>query len=99
MMDLGLKNCTALVAGASKGLGKACAKALADEGVKVFICARDYEALKKTAEEIGAVDFLAMDVSKAEPVKQLIRKATDALGGLHILVTNAGGPPTGPFEK
>src|SRR5262245_4557083 len=53
-MDLGLKGCKASIAGASKGLGKACAKALADEGARVFICARDKVELKRAAAELGA---------------------------------------------
>jgi 3-oxoacyl-[acyl-carrier protein] reductase len=54
-MDLGLKNCRAFVAGASKGLGKACAKSLADEGARVFICSRNTADIKQAATEIGAV--------------------------------------------
>ena len=53
-MDLGLKDCKAFVAGASKGLGKACAKALAGEGARVFICSRNEAELKQAAAEIGA---------------------------------------------
>jgi 3-oxoacyl-[acyl-carrier protein] reductase len=98
-MDLGLKNCRAFVTGASKGLGKACAKSLADEGARVFICARNAADIKQTAEEIGAIGGSAADLSKADEVKRVVDEAVAALGGLDILVTNAGGPPTGPFEK
>jgi 3-oxoacyl-[acyl-carrier protein] reductase len=62
-MDLGLKDCKAFIAGASKGLGKACAKALADEGARIFICARNKEALKRVASECDAAGFSAADVS------------------------------------
>src|SRR3984957_17754424 len=62
-MDLGLKGCKALVAGASKGLGKACAKALIDEGTRVFICSRNAAELERTAAEINAVGYSAADVS------------------------------------
>jgi 3-oxoacyl-[acyl-carrier protein] reductase len=98
-MDLGLKGCRALVAGASKGLGKACAKSLADEGARVFICARNADEIKKTAAEIGASGFAAADVSKPAEIKRLVGEAVAALGGLDILITNAGGPPTGHFDK
>jgi len=98
-MDLGLKDCRAFVAGASKGLGKACAKSLADEGARVFVCARDAERIKRVAAEIRAVGCSAADVSRAAEVKRVVAEAIAALDGLDILVTNAGGPPTGPFEK
>jgi 3-oxoacyl-[acyl-carrier protein] reductase len=98
-MDLGLKNCRAFVAGASKGLGKACAKSLADEGARVFICSRNTADIKQAATEIGAVGSSAADLSKADDIKRVIAEAIAVLGGLDILVTNAGGPPTGPFEK
>lgn len=97
-MDLGLKGCRALVAGASKGLGKACALSLAKEGAKVFICSRNLRDIESTAAEIGALGFAAADVSRAEDVHRLVAQAIDTLGGLDILVTNAGGPPTGPFD-
>lgn len=98
-MDLGLKGCKAFVAGASKGLGKACAKALADEGVQVFICSRNLAELEKTAKEVNAHGYAAADVSRSDEVKHVMSQAIKALGGLDILVTNAGGPPTGPFER
>jgi 3-oxoacyl-[acyl-carrier protein] reductase len=98
-MNLGLKDCRALVAGASKGLGKACAKSLADEGARVFVCSRDAEEIKRAAGEIGASGWSAADVSQAAEVKRVVAEASAALGGLDILVTNAGGPPTGPFDK
>src|SRR5580704_5168520 len=98
-MDLGLKGRKALVAGASKGLGKACAKALVDEGARVFICSRNADELKRAAAEIGAVGYSAADVSRPAEVKRVVAEAIAALGGLDCLVTNAGGPPTAPFEK
>jgi 3-oxoacyl-[acyl-carrier protein] reductase len=97
-MDLGLKGCKAFLAGASKGLGKACAKALADEGVRVFICSRNANELEKTAKEVNAYGYAAADVSRPDEVKRVVAEGIKALGGLDILVTNAGGPPTGPFE-
>jgi 3-oxoacyl-[acyl-carrier protein] reductase len=97
-MDLGLTDCKAFVAGASKGLGKACAKALAGEGARVFICSRNAEETAKAAADIGAAGFSAADVSRPAEVERVIAAAVAALGGLDILVTNAGGPPTGDFE-
>ena len=90
-MDFGLKDCKALVAGASKGLGKACAKALAGEGARVFICSRNVEELRRAAAEIGVTGY-------AE-VKRIVAEAIAALDGLDCLVTNAGGPPTAAFDK
>jgi 3-oxoacyl-[acyl-carrier protein] reductase len=98
-MNLGLKECKVFVAGASKGLGKACAKALAEEGARVFICARNNEDLKRAAAEFGAVGYSAADVSLAAEVKRVMSDAVAALGGLDCLVTNAGGPPTARFEE
>ena len=98
-MDLGLKDCTAFIAGASRGLGKACAKALADEGARVFICARNADALARAAAEIGAAGWCAADVSQAAEVKRVVADASARLGGLDCLVTNAGGPPTAPFDR
>jgi 3-oxoacyl-[acyl-carrier protein] reductase len=98
-MDLGLKNCRAFVAGASKGLGKACAKSLADEGAGVFVCSRNANEIEQAAKEIGASGFSAADVSRPADVKRVVADAIENLGGLDILVTNAGGPPTGAFDK
>jgi len=98
-MDLGLKNCRAFVAGASKGLGKACAKSLADEGVRVFVCSRNADEIKQAATEVGAAGFSTADVSRPADVKRVVAEAIENLGGLDILITNAGGPPTGPFDK
>jgi 3-oxoacyl-[acyl-carrier protein] reductase len=98
-MDLGLKDCKAFVAGASKGLGLACAAALAREGARVFICARNAAALARAAEEIRAAGHAAADVSQPAEVTRVMAEAIAALGGLDCLVTNAGGPPTAPFEK
>jgi 3-oxoacyl-[acyl-carrier protein] reductase len=98
-MDLALKNCRAFIAGASRGLGKACAKALADEGARVFICSRNAGELKRAAAELGAAGYSAADLSRTEEVKRAMADAIIALGGLDCLVTNAGGPPTAPFEQ
>jgi 3-oxoacyl-[acyl-carrier protein] reductase len=98
-MNLGLKDCKAFISGASKGLGKACAKALADEGARVFICARNKKELERAAGEVGATGHSVADVSRPAEVKRVMAEAITALGGLDCLITNAGGPPTAPFEK
>ncbi|MBW2366793.1 MAG: SDR family oxidoreductase [Deltaproteobacteria bacterium] len=101
-MDLGIKDKIALVAASSKGLGRACAEAIASEGAKVVICARDADILSKTQAEIAAVtgsEILAIpaDLTRADHIKTLVQKTIKRFGGLHILVTNAGGPPPGSF--
>jgi 3-oxoacyl-[acyl-carrier protein] reductase len=98
-MDLDLKDCRALIVGASKGLGKACARSLAKEGARVFICSRNAEGLKRAAVEVGVAGYAAADVSRSADVKRVVAEAIAALGGLDCLVTNAGGPPTASFEK
>ena len=93
-MDLGLKGRVALVTGASRGIGKACALVLAEEGCNVAICARGKEALEKAAEEIRAkgVEVLAVqaDMTKPEDVKKFVAQAAEKFGRIDILVNNAG---------
>ncbi|TME05318.1 MAG: SDR family NAD(P)-dependent oxidoreductase, partial [Chloroflexi bacterium] len=97
-MDLGLAGRKAFVAAASKGLGLACAKALAGEGARVFVVSRDARAIEAAAKEVGAAGWKAADVSKAGEPEAAIEAAVAALGGLDILVVNAGGPPAGTFQ-
>jgi 3-oxoacyl-[acyl-carrier protein] reductase len=102
-MELGLKGRPALVAAASRGLGRACAASLAAEGARVAICARDRGALDAAREEIAEatgsmVVAIPADVSREEDAVRFVREGTEALGGCEILVANAGGPPTGAFE-
>jgi 3-oxoacyl-[acyl-carrier protein] reductase len=97
-MDLGIAQRKAAVAAASTGLGFASAKALADEGVQVAICGRDKERITEAAAQIGPLCIpLVHDVSSAEGGADFVSAAMEALGGLDILVTNAGGPPAGNF--
>lgn len=98
-MDLGLKDTRALVTAASKGLGRACASALVAEGARVFIVSRDEERLRDTEREIGAAGHLAVDLSQPGGPERAVEAAVAALGGLDILVCNAGGPPPGTFES
>jgi 3-oxoacyl-[acyl-carrier protein] reductase len=94
-LDLGLGGRRALVVAASKGLGRACAVGLMAEGARVFISSRDPA---KTAKEIGAVGSLAADVSIEGEPERLVHAAVEALGGLDVLIVNAGGPPPGTFQ-
>ncbi len=97
-MDLGLKDKVAIIGGASKGLGRACAQVLAEEGAKVTICSRTSADLEKAADEIrsstGAeVLTYAADLDKLESITGLISATVEKFGGLDILVNNSGGPP------
>jgi 3-oxoacyl-[acyl-carrier protein] reductase len=100
-MDLGIEGRTALVCAASKGLGRACAIALAQEAVNVTIVARGKEALEATADDIRAlrpdivVNAVAADITTPEGRA----KALAACGMPDILITNAGGPPSGDFRN
>ncbi|MBA3656486.1 MAG: SDR family oxidoreductase [Gemmatimonadaceae bacterium] len=102
-MDLGLKGKVALVAAASKGLGRAVAEELAAEGCKVVICARDSAVLDQTAKEISAqhsaqVLPVMADVSESAGIRAVFATAIAKFGAIDIVVTNAGGPPSGKFE-
>jgi 3-oxoacyl-[acyl-carrier protein] reductase len=99
-MDLGITGRRAAVAAASAGLGFASAKALADEGVAVAICGRDRARIDDAAAAIGNVCVpLVADVGDAAGAGAFVAAATEALGGIDILVTNAGGPPPGTFAS
>ena len=103
-MDLGLKGKAAFVAAASKGLGRAIAEELAAEGVDLFLCARGEDALMKTCDEIARssgvrVEAMTVDVSREADTRAAVRAAIARFGKVDILVTNAGGPPSGKFES
>lgn len=95
-MDLELDGRRAVVAAASSGLGFAAARALTREGASVAICGRNLERLRHAADEIGAV-AVPMDVSTSEGAAAFVEATREELGGVDILVTNAGGPPPGSF--
>lgn len=97
-MDLGLKDRRALVTAASRGLGRACAEALAAEGASVFISSRDSAAIEATGKAIKAAGWSAADVSRDGEPEAMVAQARAKLDGLDILVINAGGPPPGTFE-
>ena len=101
-MNLNLTGKRALVTAASRGLGFATALGLAREGTALVICSRDeariQEAAQKIRSETGSrVEALAADVSSSEEAARLVAHAVSALGGLDIVVHNAGGPPAGDF--
>jgi 3-oxoacyl-[acyl-carrier protein] reductase len=97
-MDLGLKDKRILVAGASRGLGAGIARAVAAEGARVAVVARESDDLTKVAKETGGVAVPA-DLTTSEGPVQAATGAINALGGLDGLVVNSGGPPTGTFEQ
>lgn len=100
-MDLGIAGRCALVTASSKGLGRACARALAAEGCRVVVSSRGGPALDQTAAEIremGAeVEPIAADVSNCADLERLVRHANERFGGVDILVNNTGGPAPGTF--
>jgi 3-oxoacyl-[acyl-carrier protein] reductase len=95
-VELGLAGKVALVTAASKGLGRASARALVEEGASVAINGRDPERLRATAEELGP-DVLALpgDVTEPGTPRRLVEETVARFGALHVLVGNAGGPPKG----
>ncbi|NNE69632.1 MAG: SDR family oxidoreductase [Rhodothermales bacterium] len=103
-MNLGLESSVAFVAGASSGLGKACAAALLDEGARVAICSRDAGRIEAAAADLRAtrpgaeVLAVACDVTDENQIASAMQQTVDAFGGLHILITNSGGPPTGQID-
>lgn len=97
-MDLGLKDKRVLVAAASKGLGRAIAAEFVHEGARVAICSRDRERIERVAMEIGGGTIgLAADVSTGDGCRTFIDGSVKALGGIDILIVNAGGPRPGKF--
>ncbi|MBI2821440.1 MAG: SDR family oxidoreductase [Acidobacteria bacterium] len=101
-MDLGIRNKVAIVAAASKGLGKAIARELALEGARVAICARGEQDLKKTQRELealhGEVFAQTLDVANPGSLASFVQAASQALGDIEILVTNSGGAVAGEFS-
>ncbi|SFM24146.1 3-oxoacyl-[acyl-carrier protein] reductase [Gracilibacillus orientalis] len=99
-MDLGVKGKKVLVTAASKGLGKACAKAYAEEGAQVFIASRNKAQLDRAANEIieqtgnANVEAIVCDLTKSQDIENMMQ----SIGRVDILINNAGGPPAGKFN-
>jgi NAD(P)-dependent dehydrogenase (short-subunit alcohol dehydrogenase family) len=94
-MDLGLRNKAALITGGSRGIGLAVARGLAKEGVELVLCARDRSRVRSAAEEIEKetgvrVLGVAADVTKVVDIEQLVERIKDDIGGIDILINNAG---------
>lgn len=102
-MNFNIKGKTAIIGGSSKGLGKACAVALAKEGVNIVLCARNEEELQKTKAEIEllGVEALAVaaDMSLAEDNQRIIDETIRRFGSIDILVNNSGGPKPSSFRE
>lgn len=103
-MDLGLRGKRAIVAAASRGLGAAIAHTLAAEGCRVEICSRSLERAEETArsisEETGTqVGAAELDVTDSAGIRAWVESAAEGMGGLDIVVPNAGGPPAGTFDQ
>jgi 3-oxoacyl-[acyl-carrier protein] reductase len=103
-MDFGLKDKVAIVAAGSAGIGFACARELAREGARVFLCSREADhatdAARKIHEETRAeVAGIAADVTNEDQVREFVNLAVERAGKIDICVTNAGGPPAKTFAE
>jgi 3-oxoacyl-[acyl-carrier protein] reductase len=103
-MELGLAGKTALVTGASYGLGYACAKELSREGVKVVICSRQKERIEVAAADMSRetghkVIPVSADLTNEGDLVRLVRETQAAVGDIDILVLSTGHPPTYPFSR
>lgn len=103
-MELGLNGKVALVAASSRGLGRAVAEALGAEGANLVLCARNEDALRRTAsaieEQAGvSVSAIVADLSEPVNVDAVVAEGVRVFGRIDVLVTNTGGPPPGPFES
>ena len=94
-MDLGLNGRTAIVCGASSGIGLAIAEALVGEGANVAMFARRRDLLEREAERLGALPVRG-DVTTPSDLEKLVERTLEAFGGIDVLVNNSGGPPRGP---
>jgi len=101
-MELGIADDTALVAASSSGLGKATAMALAREDANVVVNGRDQDRLADTVAELrsiggGEIEGSQANLTEPDQIEELVEQTVETFGGLDHLVTNAGGPPSGPF--
>jgi len=101
-VDLGLRNRVAIVTGSSRGIGKAVAHGLAEEGARVTVCARNEERLRESAKEIKSstgseVLPVRADLRNKEDIKLLVKTTVENFGRVDVLVNNTGGPPSSLF--
>ena len=102
-MELGLRGKIAVIGGASKGLGRACALGLAREGAKLAICSRNPEALGRAAREISeatGAEVLPVpgDLSSYDDIRDLVSRTVSHYGALDVMINNSGGPPAGTAQ-
>jgi 3-oxoacyl-[acyl-carrier protein] reductase len=98
-VDFGLRGRVALVCGSTRGLGRAVAGALAQEGARVAVNGRDEKKTRQAAAELGGdAKGFAADVSVPAEAEGLVQRVANELGAIDILFCNAGGPPAGPFK-
>src|SRR4051795_10942332 len=97
-MDLELRDKVCVVTGASSGIGLETARRLAAEGARVLMVARDAERLESAADEIGA-DWVAADVTDAEADERIVATCAEQMGGIDVLVNNAGTSFAKPLEE
>lgn len=93
------KNKNVLVTGASRGIGRAVAGVLCKAGYNVYICARNEDTLKKTAQEINAAGYFVVDLTQENACESLVSKIIETAGSLDILINNAGDYVYSPVEK
>src|SRR5436190_16679602 len=101
-MDLGIKGRRAIVTGGSSGIGFETARLFLDEGVRVVISRRDADKLRKARDELtkrtgGEVHAVQADMSKDDDIKRMVETAKEKLGGVDILINNAGQMYSGRF--
>ena len=94
-MDLALRGRTAIVCGASAGMGLAIAEAFVEEGANVAMFARRRDVLEREADRLGALPVRG-DVTTPRDLERLVEKTLEAFGGINVLINNSGGPPRGP---
>ena len=102
-MDLGIKGRSAIVTGASRGIGRETARQFLEEGVRVTLCGRNSETLERTREELvkatgGEIHAVVADMMKADDIARLVESARKQFGGVDILVNNAGQMYSGRFD-
>ncbi|HJS50037.1 MAG TPA: SDR family NAD(P)-dependent oxidoreductase, partial [Gaiellaceae bacterium] len=91
-MDLGLEGRTAIVCGASSGIGLGIAESLAGEGANVVLFARRHDAVEREAARLGGLAVVG-DVTQANDLERLVERAAREFGGVDIVINNSGGPP------